>query len=77
MERDKRWPTDAEVAQLIHDRGEWIYELYAVLIHSGTSSHYLSISNVLFSDMYYLSIVNMPSSDMSSSMYRFIYNMYT
>lgn len=36
--------TDEEVHQLIKDGGEWIYELYAVLIHSGaiTGGHYFA-----------------------------------
>ena len=36
--------TEEEVQQLIKDRGEWIYELYAVLIHSGaiTGGHYFA-----------------------------------
>ena len=29
--------TDEELIQLIRDRGEWVYELFAVLIHSGSS----------------------------------------
>ena len=36
--------TAEEVQQLIKNRGEWIYELYAVLIHSGaiTGGHYFA-----------------------------------
>ena len=36
--------TDEQVQRLIKDHGEWVYELYSVLVHSGTTTdgHYLA-----------------------------------
>jgi hypothetical protein len=47
--------TDEEIQNLIRQRGEWIYELYAVLIHSGsvTGGHYYAYIKDLESKKWY------------------------
>jgi len=64
-ERDKRWPSAEEVAELVATRGEWVYELYAVLIHSGAISgghYYAYIKNLDSRKWYGFSPTRLPAS---------------
>ena len=60
MEDETVYPEEAgmderAIANLIHTKGEWVYELYAVLIHSGASSggHYYAYIKDLDEDTWW------------------------